>query len=101
MRPLTTIRRLVVVAESILEQRLEEAFLRLGAKGYTVIECRGAGRHEILENPLSGATRIRMEIWADRAVADNILRHLRDHVSPHYGLSVSVNNIQVLRPELF
>ena len=60
MQELVGIGHLVVIADAVLEQRLLEAFLKLGAKGYNCHYCMGKGRHEILEDPFTGRSRVRI-----------------------------------------
>ena len=77
MSNLVSVRRVTVVAEAGLEKMLLDQFIRLGAKGYTCASCRGRGEHEIYEDPLHGAGRVRIETIVQPKVADDIMNYLK------------------------
>ena len=76
MSELQTIRRITIYADASLEQFLLEQILKLGAKGYSVSECRGKGKHEIIEDPYTGISRVRIETLVQAAVGDKIMQYL-------------------------
>jgi hypothetical protein len=63
-------------ADAVLESILIEQALNLGAKGYSATNCRGKGKHEVLEDPLTGISRVRLEFIVRPEVADKIMDYL-------------------------
>jgi len=95
MSNLVTVQRVTVIVDSKLEQPLVARFAKLGAKGYTVIECRGRGEHEIIADAFTGATRVRIETIVQPKVAAAIMAYLHE---PHFAndaLTVCVETVQV------
>jgi Nitrogen regulatory protein P-II len=76
MNALQTIRRVTVYADAALESIVIEIARRLGSKGYSATACRGKGKHEVLEDPGTGATLVRLEFLVQPAVGEKILQYL-------------------------
>lgn len=76
MAELRTIRRATVYTDSVLESFLLEHFEKLGAKGYSVSDCRGKGKHDVLEDPRTGRSRVRIETLVKPEVGDKIMEYL-------------------------
>ena len=51
-----------MIADTALEKILLSEFLKFGAKGYNCTYCFGKGRHETLEDPYTGRSRVRIEV---------------------------------------
>jgi hypothetical protein len=98
---LTTVRRVTVYADSALEQHLLETFLRLGSTGYTIIECRGKGEHQVIEDPYTGVSRVRIELLVQPAVAERIMEHLADPGYKTHALAACVETVEVAATEHF
>ena len=101
MQELGGIGHLVVIADAVLEQRLLEAFLKLGAKGYNCHYCMGKGRHEILEDPFTGRSRVRIEVLAQMDVAKKILDFLHGKPFGRYPLAAYIETVQVDKRDHF
>ncbi len=76
MLELIRIKRVVVVADASLQKSLLDEFLKLGAHGYTCVYCFGKGEHEVIEDPFTGRSRIRIELLARPEVATAILEFI-------------------------
>jgi nitrogen regulatory protein PII len=96
MSELQTIRRITVYADSAVETTLLEQFLKLGATGYTVVECRGKGEHDSVADPFGASTRVRIEILVQPAVADKIVDYLQTHHHRGHALTACVETVQGL-----
>jgi hypothetical protein len=75
MKELKSIRRITVYADGMLEQTILNVCLKLGAHGYTVLNCRGGkGEHGLVEDVLGDTPqRVRIEFLVEPEVADKIM----------------------------
>ena len=71
----TRLWKAVVVLDTALEEELLHKFVQLGASGYTTMECNGAGRKAVYQEPFSGHSQLRVEIVGTRTVCEAIVRH--------------------------
>lgn len=90
-----TVRRITVVTHNRLEETLVNQFAQLGAKGYTAMDCRGRGEHELLQDVFAGATRVRIEVVVQPDVAEKILDYLAEPQFAHQPIMVTVETLQV------
>jgi hypothetical protein len=97
---LVQIRRVTVIAETVLEQQLLQEFTKLGAKGYTCTYCFGKGRHEVIEDPFTGRSLVRIEVLARPEVAEAILRYVSRDEFRTYPLTGFMDNVIVSRGHL-
>lgn len=101
-RRLASMSRVTVVVNPALEQTLEEKFVELGAQGYTAIPCRGAGRKRIEgEHGAPVTERVRIEVVVTHSTAESITQWLRTELLPSHGMTVTLESVQVLRPDRF
>jgi MFS superfamily sulfate permease-like transporter len=98
---LVSIRRITVVAETVLEQRLQRAFAELGASGYTAIQCAGAGRRRLREDPTSPEFCVRIEVLALPDIAERMLAWLHREIVPFHAVTACVETVEVLRADAF
>lgn len=97
-----SIQRVTVVADAVLESMLIQNLLRLGARGYTISDCRGKGEHGIVDNLLSGASsQIRIETIVQPVVADAIFDYLEHSVFDRYAVTAWIDQIEVSRHDRF
>lgn len=95
MDQLVTIRRVTVIVEQSLEKRLLDEFLKLGAKGYTCMDCWGKGEHTVVVNPFKGVSLVRIELLVQHEVAERIIDYLHRDIFQHYAVTACVENVQV------
>jgi hypothetical protein len=95
MSSLNTVRRVTVVTHNRLEEMLVKEFARLGSKGYTAMDCRGQGEHELLQDAFSSATRVRLETIVQPDVADAIMAFLGEEQFAHQPIMASVETVEV------
>jgi hypothetical protein len=75
MSELQTIRRVTVYADSALEPLVIAQAMKLGSRGYSAMTCRGKGKHEILEEPLTGVSIVRIEFLVKPEVGEKIMEY--------------------------
>lgn len=95
MSELVTVRRITVVTHNRLEEMLVNQFAQLGAKGFTAMDCRGRGEHELLQDAFAGATRVRIEVIVQPDVADKILEYLETPQFAHQPIMASIETLEV------
>jgi nitrogen regulatory protein P-II 2 len=88
---------LVIVTEAALESALAQDVLRLGARGYTVYDVRGAGAAGAREGAWEADRTIEMKVICDADVAERIGQAVLAAYGEHYGLSMYFADVAVLR----
>ena len=101
MSKLISLPRVTVVVDSRLEDKLVKEFVKLGAKGYTCVDCRGGGEHEIIQDVFETSTRVRIETIVQPPVADAIMKYLHHPQFDHYALCACVETVQVAASDKF
>lgn len=96
----TKLKKVTVVAESVLEDHLLRELRALGARGYTITEVRGEGSRGMRTMELGGKN-VRVELLVGPEVADRILEHLAERYFPHYAVVAYVENVEVVRGEKY
>ncbi len=95
-------RKLVVIfAEATLERLLVDDVRRLGASGYTVVDCRGGGAGGDRGALWDSDRTIRLEVVCDERVADAVAEYVRGRYLRDYSLSLYVTDVRVVRPEKY
>lgn len=100
MTDLVAIRRVTVVADEVLEHSLLDQFTKLGAKGYTCMDCRGKGRHVVVDSVFTVAL-VRIELLVQPDVADKIIDYLHREVFQKYACTVCSETVDVVRGDIF
>lgn len=89
-----------IVAEPVLEEQLVELLHRLGARGHTVTDSRGAGSRGMrASDPPGGGVRIEAVVSA--AVADRILGHVAEQYFPNYAVIAFLTTVEVVRGDKY
>ena len=97
-----TIRRVTVYADATLESALLPRFLALGARGYTVTDCRGKGEHETVQNPFSSVhNRVRIELLVLPEQAEKILAFLQTGQFKNQAVTSCMDTVQIAASEHF
>jgi hypothetical protein len=91
---------LTIICEPVLEQKIEDDLLRLGATGYNITDGRGRGSAERHAGEIPGVN-LRIETIADADVADRILTHIREHYFAHYSIIAWLSDVRVIRPSKY
>jgi len=93
-------RKVTIVAEAVLEDRLTREIRSLGAHGFTVTEARGEGSRGIRAPDWEGRN-VRIESIVSAEAADAILRHVADHYFAHYAVIAWVDDVEVMRGDKY
>lgn len=104
-RGMVRVRRITVVANESLEAQLTQNFVAMGATGYTVMKCHGAGRAASLSDAGLIATQlenqVRIETIVPVGVSDEILSYLRREVLPLGHVTAAVETVEAVVAEQF
>ena len=100
-RGLAPMRRIMVIAEESLEERLEREFIGRGATGFTAIPCRGAGRRHVSNGDFDIHSHVRVEVIVPVAVCDDILAFLRREILPGHHATACVETVEAVRADQF
>jgi nitrogen regulatory protein P-II 2 len=90
----------VIIAESLLKDRLIHAIRDAGAKGFTITEVSGEGSRQRRVGELLGEN-IKIEVIANRETADNVMAVLQEDFFPLYAVIAYLSDVQVLREEKY
>jgi hypothetical protein len=101
MSELVEIGRVVVIADTALERILLSEFIKLGAKGYNCTNCFGKGRHETLEDPFTGRSRVRIEVLAKPDVALAILKYVHNKEFGRYPVAAFMDTVKAFGRDNF
>lgn len=89
-------KRVTIVAESLLEERITHDLERLGARGWTVLEARGTGARGARAGGVEGRN-----VKIETIVGDEAARRILEHVAAIYFRDFAViaymDSVEVLR----
>jgi hypothetical protein len=91
----------VVVLDTQLEDELLHKFVELGASGYTAVECKGAGRKAVYQEPFSGHSQLRVEVIGTRAVCESIVRFVSKPEYAGHPVAAYLEGVEVIQPERY
>lgn len=92
---------LTIITESSLENRLVSDIQRLGARGYTISDCRGKGAQGARDADWDYDRNIRMEVICTRETAQAIMSYLQKQYYDDFAMVIFSDEVSVLRPEKF
>ena len=101
MIELKTISRVTVYADGALEATLLRQFLKMGATGYTVSDCRGKGEHDTVDDPFANVTRVRIELLVQPEVAEKMLKLVDSPQYKSHPLAACMETVQVVAGERY
>jgi len=93
-------KRVTIVAEAIVANRLEEDILRLGASGYTTTEADGKGSRAVRASEWEGKN-CKIETVVTPEVADKILDCLSETYFPHFAVIAYMHDVEVVRGDKY
>ena len=73
----------------------------MGVTGYTITECRGAGREMLAEGTTAYPRQVRIEILIPPEQAEPLIDYLRTEVLPDLPVTASVETVEVIRADKF
>ena len=89
------LKMVVIVAEPVLESRIVADLRQLGARGFSILEGRGAGTRNAHATDEGENVRVETIVTAD--VADRIMAHVAAAYFEHYSFIAWVADVAVLR----
>lgn len=93
-------RKITIVAEAVLEDRMLRELRALGATGFTVMDVRGEGSRGRRTLDLGGRN-VRVEVVAGMELADRILAHVAEHYFEHYAVIAWADDVEVVRGDKY
>ncbi|MCD8483620.1 MAG: transcriptional regulator [Verrucomicrobia bacterium] len=97
---LITMKRVTIVAEALLADRLQEDVVRLGASGYTCTDADGKGSRGVRASEWEGKN-IKIECVVQPDVAQRILKKLADVYFEHFAVIAYCHDVEVVRGEKY
>lgn len=94
------LKRVTIIAEALLEDRLTKDLTRLGAKGFTITEARGRGSRGVRASEWEGKN-IKLESIVSVDVAHAVLERLKEKYFEHYAVIAYLENVEVVRGEKY
>ena len=98
--PTFALKRVTIVGEAVLEKRLVALVRAAGAKGYTLIDCRGEGSRGVRASEWEGAN-VKLETLVAGTVAGEILAVLARDYFERFAVVAYVDDVQVVRGEKY
>jgi len=95
------VRRVVIITDTAIEKPVLEHIMQAGARGYNCIYCFGKGRHETLEDPFTGRSRVRIEILAKEPVAKAIMDYVHRPEFESYPITAFMDTVDVHPSDTF
>ena len=93
-------KRVTVVTEALIAEKLQEEFLRIGASGYTTTKAEGRGSRGVRASDWEGRN-VKIESIVTPSVAAAILHHLSEHYFEHYAVIAYSHDVEVIRGDKF
>ncbi len=90
------LKRVTIIAEAVLEERLLADLRELGARGYTITEARGEGTRGVRASEWEGKS-VKLETLVSAEVAERLLERLAERYFEHYAVVSYVETVEVVR----
>jgi nitrogen regulatory protein PII len=94
------LRKVTIVAEAFLEERLLSGIRDCGARGFTLAEVRGEGSRGVRASDWEGRN-VRIETLVAPGVADRILAHVAETYFAHFAVVAWVEEVSVVRGDKY
>lgn len=94
------LKRVTIIAEAVLEERLLHDLRELGARGYTITEARGEGTRGVRASEWEGKS-VKIETLVSPEVADRLLERLAERYFEHYAVVGYLETVEVVRGSRF
>ncbi len=97
---LVELKRITIISEALLEERLLTDLRRLGARGYTITEARGEGSRGVRASEWEG-NNIKIETIVAPELALTILAWLSERYFVSYAVIAYQETVEVVRGEKY
>jgi nitrogen regulatory protein P-II 2 len=95
-----TLRKVTIVGEAFLEERLLREVRESGARGFTLTEARGEGSRGVRASEWEGRN-VRIETLVSPEVAERILAHVSEAYFAHFAVVAWVEDVEVVRGDKY
>lgn len=96
----STMKRITIVAEALIADRLIEDILRLGASGYTTTAAEGKGSRGVRASEWEGRN-VKIETLVSHGIADKILQCMADSYFKNFAVIAYAHDVEVIRGEKY
>jgi nitrogen regulatory protein P-II 2 len=96
----TKLRKVTIIAEAVLEDRLLREVRELGSRGYTLTAVSGEGSRGVRASEWEGKN-VQIEVLVSAEVADRLLDHLAANYFEHYAVVAYVVEVEVVRGDRY
>ena len=86
---------LTIFSEAVLEDKLVDEIMSIGAQGYTISDARGRGTHGLRSGKWSAGGNIRIEVVGDPDLCSRIVTHLQNTYKENYGLLMYTSTVEL------
>jgi nitrogen regulatory protein P-II 2 len=94
------LKRVTIVAESVVAERIQEDVLRLGAKGYTTTHAEGRGSRGVRASEWEGHN-VKLETIVTPEVAGKILKYMEAKYFEHFAVIAYTIDVEVIRAKKY
>lgn len=94
------LKRVTMVAEAVVEEKLLKELLAAGASGYTVTKTEGRGSRGVRASDWEGRN-VKVETIVRPEVAEKILALLAEKYFKHFAVIAYVDEVEVVRGEKY
>ena len=93
-------KRVTVIAEAVVAERIQEDILRLGASGYTTTEADGRGSRGVRASDWEGKN-VKIEVVVRPEVCGKILECLARDYFKHFAVIAYAHDVEVVRGDKY
>lgn len=93
-------KRVTVIAEAVVAERIEEDILELGATGYTTTEADGRGSRGVRASDWEGKN-VKIESVVTPHIAGKILECLAKDYFPNFAVIAYAHDVEVVRGDKY
>ena len=94
-------KRVTIICELILEERVIELLRETGAHGHTAFTVRGGGHQGERIADTAETANVQIEVILKPALAEALLQRLQRDLFASYAMVAYESDVRVLRPEKF
>jgi nitrogen regulatory protein P-II 2 len=95
-----SLKKVTIVAEALLEDRIVRICHEAGARGHTVTEARGEGSRGVRATEWEGKN-VKIETIVPEPTAEAILTRVAEEYFAHYAVIAYVSDVRVIRGEKY
>lgn len=97
---LTIMKRVTIVAEAIIEERILNDLLALGSSGYTITKAEGRGSRGVRASEWEGRN-VKIETVVKPEVAEKIMTKLSKDYFPYFAVIMYAHEVEVVRGDKY